>query len=308
MKVLVTGGAGFIGSHLVERLIEEGHHVDVIDDLSSGSLANLAEARSGRTKRLTIDQIDIRDAAIVDLMQRRQPEVVFHLAVHDDGAGSVDRAVADAEVNIVGALNVFEGARRAGTRKVVFASSASIYEAPAPGDLPIREKHSVQPRSPHGVAKTAVVDYLSAYREIHDLEFAVLVLADVYGPRRRSGVVATFVDQVRAGEAPTVHGDGTQTRDFVFIDDVVDAFVRAAEKGSGLIANVSTGTETSIADLAGRIAAIAGRDVQPVLRPGRPGEPGRLSLDPGRARIHLGWSPWTTLDDGLRQVIAAHPG
>jgi UDP-glucose 4-epimerase len=305
VKILVTGGAGFIGSHLVERLIDDGHHVDVIDDLSTGALANLAAARAGRTKRLTIDQLDIRDAGLVDLMARREPEVVYHLAAHDDGAGAVDRAVADAEINLLGSLNVIDAARRAGTRKVVFASTGtSVYQVAAAADLPIREKHLQQPALPHGVAKKAVVDYLVAYRETFALEFTALVLANVYGPRQRHGVVATFADQAVAGEACTIHGDGSQTRDFVYIDDAIDAFVRAADKGGGLVVNIGTGTETSIADLVTALEGAARRPLERAARPGGVG-PERFALDPGRARIHLGWSPWTTLEVGLAQVLAA---
>ena len=304
MKALVTGGAGFIGSHLVERLVDDGHHVDVIDDLSTGSLANLAVVRAGRTKRLTIHQVDVRDPGLADLMERRQPEVVFHLASHDDGAGSIDRAVADAETNVVGSLNVFEGARRAGSRKVVFASTGILlYQAPTASDLPVREKHPHLPLTPHGVAKKAAIDYLVAYREMHAVEFTALVLANVYGPRQRTGVTAAFVEQLLAAEPCTVDGDGTQTRDFIFVNDVVEAFVRAGERGSGLVVNIGTGTETSVNELHARLCAVAGRSVPTVKRPTRSGDLARFALDPGRARIHLGWAPWTSLEDGLHQVL-----
>lgn len=305
MKALVTGGAGFIGSHLVERLVDDGHHVDVLDDLSTGSLANLAVARSGRTGRLTIHQLDVRDPGVPDLIERRSPDVVFHLAAHDDGAGSVERAVVDAQVNVVGTLNVLEGARRAAVTKVVVAATAStLYSVPAASDLPVRERHEQHPVTPHGVADKAVIDYLGAFRDSHAVEFVALVLANVYGPRQRVGVIATFVDQALAGEACTVHGDGTQSRDFVYVDDVVDAFVRSAERGSGLLANVGTGIETSVSDVVGAIGSALGRPLDVVIRPRRPRDIDRLALDPGRARIHLGWAPWTTLATGVAQMVA----
>ncbi|MFP3905515.1 MAG: NAD-dependent epimerase/dehydratase family protein [Acidimicrobiales bacterium] len=303
MRLLVTGGAGFIGSHLVERLVDGGHHVDVIDDLSSGSLGNLADARASRTGRLTIHQVDVRDPGVPDLMVRREPEVVFHLAARAD-AGSFDESVADAEVNVGGSVNVLEGARRAGTRKVVFASSGAAIYAPATGaQLPLREKHPQQPLTPHGVAKKAVVDYLVAYRECHDLEFTTLVLAEVYGPRQRHGLVAEVLAAVAAAEPVELAADGARTCDLVYVDDVVDAFIRAADKGSGLVANIGTGLETSIDELVEAAGEALGSEPVPVVAAGGPDGHLRFALDPGRARIHLGWSSWTSLSDGLVQAI-----
>ena len=185
MKALVTGGAGFIGSTLVDRLLAEGHSVDVVDDLSSGSLANLAEARSDRSAPLKVHQVDIRDPAVVEVIGRRQPEVVFHLAAQADVRVSVARPTFDAEVNVLGSLNVLEGARVAGTRKVVFASSGgTIYGEPAPADLPVKESHPQQPLSPYGVAKRVVTDYLHVYRQLHSIEFTSLAMANIYGPRQ----------------------------------------------------------------------------------------------------------------------------
>ncbi|MBK5223033.1 MAG: GDP-mannose 4,6-dehydratase [Acidimicrobiia bacterium] len=306
MKALVTGGAGFIGSNLVDRLLAEDHQVDVIDDLSSGSLANLADARAGRTKRLSFHQVDVRDAGVVELIERRRPDVVFHLAARDPiGELAPEDVVDDAEVAVVGSLRVLEGARRAGSTKVVAASNASIYRPPTGSELPLRESHPQHPVDPDGVARKAVADYLAVFRERHELEFTALALANVYGPRQRSGVVAELVERVVAGERCTIDGDGLQTRDFVFVDDVVDAFVRAAERGSGLVVNVGTGIETSVNDLhdALQLAAGGSEGVAVERRPARAGRVPRLALDPGRARIHLGWTPWTDLADGLVQTV-----
>jgi UDP-glucose 4-epimerase len=308
MRVLVTGGAGFIGSTLVDRLIAEGHSVDVVDDLSSGSLANLAEARAGSAHQLTFHQLDIRSADLVELMARRRPEVVFHLAAQADVRVSVARPVFDAEVNIIGSLQVLEGARAAGSRKVVFASSGgTIYGDPDPSALPVKESHPQRPVSPYGVAKKVVGDYLHAYRELHSLEYTALALANVYGPRQdphgEAGVVAIFAGRLLAGETCTIFGDGRQTRDFVFVDDVVDAFARAAGRGSGLVVNIGTATETSVNRLYETMASEAGVDVDAKHAPPRPGELQRSSLDPGRAAIHLGWKPWTTLPEGTAAVI-----
>src|SRR3954453_15476862 len=184
MRALVTGGAGFIGSTLVDRLLAEGHAVDVVDDLSTGSLANLSESRADRSHQLTFHQLDIRHPDLVSLVERRAPEVIFHLAAQGDVRVSVARPVFDAEVNVLGSLNILEGARAAGSRKVVFASSGgTIYGDPDPSLLPIKESSPQVPLSPYGVAKKVVGDYLQAYRTLHDLEYTALALANVYGPR-----------------------------------------------------------------------------------------------------------------------------
>lgn len=306
MKALVTGGAGFIGSTLVDRLLAGGNDVDVIDDLSTGSLDNLAEARAERSGRLSIHHADIRTPEVVDLVKRSEPEVIFHLAAQADVRVSVARPAFDAEVNILGSINICEGAIAAGTRKVVFAASGGTLYG-VPDEVPTQEGHPQRPISPYGVAKKAVTDYLHYYREIHDLEHTALALANVYGPRQdphgEAGVIAIFVGKLLAGEVPTIFGDGRQTRDFIFVDDVVDAFARAAERGSGLVLNIGTGAETSVLQLHKAIALAVGASGKPVHEPARPGELQRSALDPGRAAVHLGWKPWTSLEDGLARTV-----
>ena len=308
MRALVTGGAGFIGSTLVDRLLAEGHQVDVVDDLSSGNPANLDGARADHGERLAFHQTDIRDTEVVDLLARREPEVVFHLAAQADVRVSVARPTFDAAVNVLGSLNVMEGARAAGARKVVFASSGgTIYGEPEPSALPVTESHPQQPLSPYGVAKKVVGDYLFAYRALHGLDYTALALANVYGPRQdphgEAGVVAIFTGRLLAGEPCTIFGTGEQTRDFVYVDDVVDAFVRAADRGSGLLANVGTGREVSVNELYGTMAAAAGVTEPAVRAPARPGELDRSALDPGLAGRELGWAPAVDLEQGARQVI-----
>lgn len=305
-RALVTGGAGFIGSTLVDRLLAEGHSVDVVDNLSSGSLANLAEARSAGAGRFHFHQLDVRSKDLIGLMQRRKPEVVFHLAAQADVRVSVADPVLDADVNVLGSLVVLEGARAAGSRKVVFASSGGTIYGDA-AELPVKESAPQHPLSPYGVAKKAVGDYLFAYRELHGLEYTALALANVYGPRQdphgEAGVVAIFAGKLLAGEPCLIYGDGKQTRDFVYVDDVVDAFSRAGERGSGLLCNIGTGQETSINDLYATMAKNAGVSTPPVYAPARPGELQRSALDPARASIHLGWRPWTTLEEGTAAVL-----
>jgi UDP-glucose 4-epimerase len=300
----VTGGAGFIGSVLVDRLLAEGHQVDVVDNLSTGSLANLAEARRSPNGRLTIHQLDVRAPGLTDLMQRCRPEVVYHLAAPPAGGGD---PLGDADGHLMGSLRVLEGSRVSGAQKVVFAMGSSVYGDPDPADLPLRESHPQRPVSLEGVAKKAVADYLFAYREMHSLEFTALAVAHAYGPRqvpgRSPGVVATFASRLLAGEPCTIYGTGGSTRDFVFVDDVVDAFARAAERGGGLTINVGTGHETAVRDLYRAMAAQAGSSEPPVRAPGRPGEVRRMSLDPARASLHLGWKAWTSLAEGTAALL-----
>src|ERR687897_471579 len=279
MRTLVTGGAGFIGSTLVDRLLAEGYEVDVLDDLSSGSLTNLAEARGGagdRTNRLMFHQIDIRDPQLVDLIARREPEVVFHLAAQADVRMSVARPAFDAEVNVIGTINVLEGARVAGARKLVFASSGgTIYGELSGDDLPCKETLPQGPLSPYGVSKRVAFDYLNVYRELYGLEFTALALANVFGPRQdphgEAGVVAIFAGKLLAGEPCTIFGDGEQTRDFVFVDDVVDAFVRGASRGDGLLINIGTGVEKSVNNLYRTMARAAGVGSPALTAAARPG-------------------------------------
>jgi UDP-glucose 4-epimerase len=308
VRTLVTGGAGFIGSNLVDRLLAEGHEVDVVDDFSTGSLSNLAEARKSGGRSLHIHHLDITAPAVTELMVRRRPELVFHLAAQADVRVSVAQPTFDANVNVIGSLHVLEGARQAGAERVVFAASGgTLYGEPSPDELPVRESHPHQPLSPYGVSKKSVIDYLVAYRALHALEFSALALANVYGPRQdphgEAGVVAIFAERILRGQDVTVYGDGEQTRDFVFVDDVVDAFVRAATRGGGLVCNVGTGSETSVNHLLATMADVAGVEVTAVQAPLRQCELLRSCLDVERAAIQLGWRPWTELADGIRPVL-----
>ncbi len=309
MRALVTGGAGFIGSTLVDRLLAEGHAVDVIDDLSTGSLSHLTAARASGGE-LTFHQLDICAPELVSLVARRRPEVVFHLAAQTSVNRSVADPLRDAEINILGSLRVLDAARRSGVRKVVFAASGgSLYGDVDPGALPVNEHHPYDPRSPYGAAKRSVIEYLALYRELYGLEFTALALANVYGPRQDSsgegGVVAIFAANLLAGTACRIFGSGEQTRDFVYVDDVVDAFARAGERGSGLLLNIGTATETSVNALYAAVAAAVGSRRAPKRAPARAGEVERSALDPGRAAIHHGWSPWTSLPVGIAATVDA---
>jgi UDP-glucose 4-epimerase len=307
VRALVTGGAGFIGSTLVDRLLAEDWEVDAVDDLSTGTLANLGEARSRRDHRFTFHRLDIRRPDVADLIIRRGPDTIFHLAAQASVRESVAHPTVDAEINIQGSLNVFEGAVEAGVRKIVFAGSGgTLYGVPE--EVPVGEEHRQAPASPYGVSKKAVGDYLHYYRAVHGIEYTVLALANVYGPRQdphgEAGVIAIFAGQLLEPMRPTIFGDGEQTRDFVYVDDVVDAFVRAADRGDGLLLNIGTGVETAVQDLFDAMARLVGFDEPARYAMARPGELQRSALDPARAANHLGWKPWTGLEDGLRRTIS----
>lgn len=308
MRALVTGGAGFIGSHLVDRLLADGYQVDVVDSLWTGDLANLDEARAAHGDRVAFHHLDVRDPAVTELVADVQPEVLYHLAAQADVRVSVTRPLFDAEVNVLGSLQLMEAARRAGVRKMVVASSGgTIYGDPDPADLPVRETHPQHPVSPYGVAKKVVDDYLRCYKVLHGLDYTALALANVYGPRQdpngEAGVVAIFAGRLLGGEPCTVFGDGRQTRDFVFVHDVVDAFARAADRASGLVVNIGTGMETSVNELYDAMARAAGVDRPADHAPARLGELARSSLDPSLAGEVLGWKPQASLAEGTQAVL-----
>jgi UDP-glucose 4-epimerase len=297
---MVVGGAGFVGSHLVDRLLAEGHAVDVVDDLSTGSLGNLADARAvSGDGSLKIHHLDVADPACRELVALRRPDVVFHLGVLPAG----DQDVEGLPRVVTGVVSLLEAARLHGVDKVVVTLPASeLYGDVAARDLPVKEGREWSPVGVRGVLARTVVDLLDVYRSRHAVEFTALALANVYGSRQRpgDGVVAAFTAAAADGEAPILHGDGRQTRDFVFIDDTVDALVRSATRGSGLVVNIGTGVQTSIRDLWTLIAR--GRGPDPVTAARRPADLARFAVSPVRARIHLAWSPWTDLAQGVRSV------
>lgn len=310
MRAVVTGGAGFIGSALVDRLLAEGNAVEVVDDLSSGSLGRLADARaSGGDFRF--HQLDVATPELAALLSRRRPEVVFHLSASTSASSAEADPVADAEACLVAGVRVLEAARAAGARKVVVATSGAALLGMRPDEpgTPLVEREASGTRSAGGPARKALVDYLATYRERHGLEFSALALGTVYGPGQlggpAQGAVARFAEALSAGAPATIEGDGEQTRDLVYVDDVVDAFSRAKDRGSGLLVNVGTGIETSVASLWALVTALAGKDTGLRRVPGRPGDVARVCLDASRAGIHLGWRPWTGLEQGVVAVLEA---
>ncbi|HWL64614.1 MAG TPA: NAD-dependent epimerase/dehydratase family protein [Actinomycetota bacterium] len=317
MRVMVTGAAGFIGSHLVDRLLGEGEEVLGVDDLSSGSLGNLGDARSSRLGKFTFQRVDITSTALADLIKRTKPELICHLAAQVDVRKSVKDPIHDAMVNLIGTLNLLQGATEAGTRKVIFTSSGGcIYGEPDESRLPVTEDQvfspEAMPESPYGVSKKVAYDYLRYFKAVQGLDYTALALSNVYGPRQEPAaevglegqVVAIFCRKMLSGRPCTIYGDGSQTRDFLYVDDVVSGFLAAREKGSGELINLGSGTELSVDDLYSKLATLTGTRFDPIYAAARPGELQRIVVGADKAGEVLGWSPQVTLDDGLKQTVA----
>jgi len=299
VRALVTGGAGFIGSNLVDALLAAGHDVVAVDDLSTGRRENLAPALDAGAR---LAELDVAEDALGELVRRERPELVFHLAAQIDVRRAVAAPAFDARANVVGTAAVLEAARAAGARRVVFASTGgAIYgdaaRVPTPEDAP------VAPLSPYGASKASGELYVALFTRLHGLSTVSLRLANVYGPRQdprgEGGVIALFCGAAVDGRPATVFGDGRQTRDQVYVGDVVDAFLTAADSDAGGALNVGTGRETTVLELAEAL----GLDVRH--EPERPGEIYRSCLDPSLAAERLGWRARVPLEEGLRRTLAA---
>lgn len=300
MRAIVTGGAGFIGSHLAERLGGEGNDVLVIDNFSSGTKhLKLLESRN-----IPVENVDIRQEKLTSVIEAFRPKTIYHLAAQPAVPVSVKDPVLDAKVNVVGLLRVLEAARLTGARVVFSSSGGTIYGEAEP---PVDESAVGRPSSPYGITKRVAEDYLRFYRDAHGLEFVSLALANVYGPRQdphgEAGVVAIFTPKLLSGEECVVYGDGKQTRDFVYVADVVDAFVRASEKGEGETINIGTGIETSILELYDLLCGICGVDRPPRHEAERAGDLRRSALNPTKAKQILRWGPSAPFEEGLRKTV-----
>jgi UDP-glucose 4-epimerase len=306
MRALVTGGAGFIGSHIVDSLLERGHRVAVIDDLSTGREENLDGALAAGA---ILHRADIRDGqAVHELVTGEAPEVIFHLAAQIDVRRSVAEPAFDARTNVEGTVNLLEAARQAGVGRFVFSSTGGAIYGET-DRLPTPESVEPNPEAPYGLSKYCGEGYCQLYRRLHGLSTVTLRYGNVYGPRQdplgEAGVVAIFCGRLQEGRRPTVFGDGTQTRDYVYVGDVVRANLAAVEHpdASGKF-NIGTGRETSVLDLVDALRELSGRsDFEPEFAPARLGEIQRSCLDVGRARAELGWSAATELLEGLRLTL-----
>ena len=304
-KVLVTGGAGFIGSHVADALVAAGCEVHVLDDLSGGVEENVPEAA-------TFHELDVRSDEVPALFERERFDALCHLAAQMDVRRSVADPVFDADVNVLGFLNLLEAGRRTGLEKVAFASTGgAIYGEPDPavnGGASQPEHHPTRPMSPYGITKLVSEHYLRFYEQTHGIPYAALRFGNVYGPRQNphgeAGVVAIFSERLLRGEPVTINGPGTQTRDYVFVGDVVRAFVAGlALDGSGVF-NVGTGVETDVNELFGHINRHTGAGAAETHGPAKPGEQQRSVLDVSHAREVLGWEPTVSVGDGLERTVA----
>ena len=299
MKILVTGGAGFIGSHLVDRLVQEGHEVVVVDNLWTGKRRNLnREAR--------FYKLDIQTSRLERVFNRERPLLVMHLAAQVDVRRSVEDPIFDAQVNVLGTLNLLEQAVKYGTRKVVFASSGGaiygeqdVYPAP--------ESHPIRPLSPYGISKLNAEQYLAYYQRVSGIQYVILRYSNVYGPRQdpegEAGVVAIFTGKMLAGEQPIINGNGRQTRDFVFVDDVVEANLAVMGKEVQGVYNVGTAEETSINDLFRLLVELTNASCKELHGPAKKGEQARSVVDIARLRQELGWEPKVPLREGLTRTV-----
>jgi UDP-glucose 4-epimerase len=298
MRVLVTGGAGFIGSHLVDALVARGDEVAVVDDMSAGRPGRVSAQAA--VHKLTVTEA----AALAAVTAEFRPDVICHLAARIDVRASVADPVDDARINVIGTVNVLEAARVVGARVLFGSTGAVIYGRDAP--IPSLEDVLPLPESPYGVAKNCAEQYVELYNRLHGTRHAVLRFANVYGPRQdpvgQVGVVAIFCARALAAQRPVIYGDGQQTRDFVYVADAVNAYIAAADRGRPGIWNIGTGVEVSVLELARIIGTVAGRPVDPVFASARPGELRRGALASERARRDLGWIPTVSLAEGVRRV------
>ena len=306
---LVTGGAGFIGSHVCDRLLAEGDTVIAVDDLSRGRASNLREAQSYRG-RFSFHRVDVRSDGPEELFAACRPDVVFHLAAQSGVRPSLRDPMLDAEINVVGLLRVLEAARRSEVRKVIFAGSGgTLYGRPR--RLPARERarYGARPENPYAISKKVAEDYLRFYRARHGLDFTFLAMSNVYGPRQNphgeAGVVAVFAEAMLGGRSPTIFGTGDQTRDYVYVTDVADAFHRAIDRASGRLLNIATGLETSVSAIHELVARETGYDGEPVFGPSQGDDLPRSSLDPSLAAQVLGWRPTIALEEGIRLTVGS---
>lgn len=302
MKVLVTGGAGFIGSHVVDVLIEAGHQVAIVD--------SLWEKGGGRVEHINpaaqFYKVDVRDPELADVFEAERPEVVCHLAAQHSVKISVDDPAYDAQVNILGLINLLQCCTQFGTRKVVFTSSGAVYGAVE--HMPITETTPQNPQSPYGITKMTSEHYLRFWKETHGLDFTALRPGNVYGPRQdptgEAGVIAIFIGRILAGEPVRIDWDGEQRKDYVFVGDVARANLLALDRGSGEAFCIATGKGTSVNELYRKLCQVIGKEVGTVRAPKRPGDIYLSYFDCTKARNLLGWEPTVDLDEGLRRTVA----
>ncbi|MFS0836756.1 NAD-dependent epimerase/dehydratase family protein [Paenibacillus sp. 1P03SA] len=298
MKILVTGGAGFIGSHVVDELLEQEHEVIIVDDLSTGNSDYIPPHVKFYKHTIESEEMD-------SIFQTERPEAVLHLAAQIDVQNSLQYPQQDASINILGSIRLLELCRNYKTNKIIYSSSAAVYGTP--NYLAVDENHPIQPLSSYGISKYTPEKYIQMYSELYHLDYTILRYANVYGPRQISkgegGVVSIFIDKLMKDDQPVIFGDGTQTRDFVYVTDVARANVLALKNGSREVLNISTGSPTSINELYKIAAEINQSGILPQYAPARDGDIVHSFLDNAKAQHHLGWVPQTTIDTGLHETF-----
>lgn len=298
-RAIVTGGAGFIGSHICDALIERGFKVAVIDNLSSGKRRNLAPGAR-------FYEADIRDKSVAKIFADEKPRVMFHLAAQMDVRKSVEDPAYDADVNVGGTINLLEAGRAAGLEKTIYAATGGAMYG-EPKHLPAREDTPVEPLCPYGVSKHTVEHYLALYRKLYGMNYTSLRFPNVYGPRQdphgEAGVVAIFSQMMLGGRQPKIFGDGTMTRDYLCVGDVVAANMLALEKGDGMAMNLGWGAEVTVQQIFDGVRDAVGCGIEPIYADERLGEVAHISLDASLARKTLGWAPAVELRDGLRRSV-----
>lgn len=298
MRILVTGGAGFIGSHVVESLLQSGHEVSVVDNLVTGRASHVPPG-------VRLYQVDVASPELLSVVVAEKPEAIVHLAAQISVSASTRNPEEDARVNIGGALNVLRAAHASGCGRIVYGSSAAVYGNPA--SLPLKEDASMRPLSPYGVSKRAAEDYFLADATATGLTVGVLRYGNAYGPRQavsaECGVTTIFVQKILEGQSPTVFGDGTATRDYVYVSDIAEATVVALNKDKNLIVNISSGQETSVQELWDQLIELSGKSIKPCYGPERLGDISRSCLDPSLAWQELGWRSTTSLHEGLKKTL-----
>jgi UDP-glucose 4-epimerase len=304
MKILVTGGAGFIGSNVVDALVKCGHEVTVLDNLSTGKEENI----NPEVKFYNVDLLDIESLELV--FREFKPDFVNHHAAQIDVRKSVEDPAFDAETNIIGSINLFELSINYGVRRIIFSSTGgALYGEPE--KLPASEDAPIEPISPYGVAKYCSENYLNYFKRLYGIERVILRYANVYGSRQdqlgEAGVVAIFAGKILKGEKPVVYGDGTQTRDYIYVEDVVEANVLALNGKEGTY-NIGTGKETSVNELINVFSKVLGREIKPEYAPPRKGEIRRISLDGEKAKKELSFVPKYSLEEGLKKTIEWYRG
>lgn len=297
-KILVTGGAGFIGSHIVDKLIENGDKVVVVDNLSTGNIENV-------NSKAIFYKIDITNKDLYKVFEKEKPEYVIHQAAQIDIQKSIKNPVYDAEVNILGTVNILECCRKYNVKKIIYASSAAVYGNPE--YIGIDEKHRVNPISYYGISKHTPEHYFEVYRQLYGLRYTILRYANVYGirqdPKGEGGVVSIFLDMMLRGMQPVIYGDGEQTRDFIYVSDIARANILALKNGDNDIFNIGTGVKTSINQLFKLMNKLIGNNLKPKYGQAREGDILHSYFDNSKAKSMLNWEPKFTLEEGLRETI-----